>query len=239
MLVSKIGDIEAAIFDLDETLIDAQRGLIAAHKKVADLFEKFFIENKLAIERSKLEETIGQLDDEMNQKLLYNRNIWWQRLIDQLAPARRLPTSLIKKMTTEYWKAYEEASVLYPDAAATLEYLKNEGYKLGLVTDDDGSVGRKARRISRLPLKDSFDAYVVSGDETAEKKTSPLPFLLVADRLGVSPRKCVMIGDKPFTDIEGGRKAGMRTILVVRRRWNTSVQADYEVTCLSELRTLL
>lgn len=238
-MVSKIGDIEAAVFDLDETLIDAQKGLTAAHKKVAALFEKFFIENKLTIERSKIEETIGRLDDEMNQKLLYNRNIWWQRVVDRLGPARRLPISLIRKMTAEYWKAYEEESVPYPDAAATLEYLRNEGYKLGLATDDDGSVGRKARRISRFPLKDFFDAHVVGGDETAEKKTSPLPFLLVADRLEVSPRKCVMIGDKPFTDIEGARKAGMLTILVVRRRWNVPVQADYEVTCLSELRTLL
>lgn len=239
MLVSKIGDIEAAIFDLDETLIDAQSGLTAAHKKVADLFEKFFTESKLTVELSKIEDTIRQLDDEMNQRLLYNRNVWWQMLVDQLAPIRRLPTSLIRKMTTEYWNAYEEDSVPYPDAATTLEYLKDEGYKLGLVTDDDGTVGRKARRISRLPLKDFFDTYVVSGDETAEKKTSPLPFLLVADRLEVSPRKCVMIGDKPFTDIEGARKAGMQTILVVRRRWNTSIQADHEVTCLSELRTLL
>jgi len=238
-LVSKIGDVEAAIFDLDETLIDAQKGLAAAHEKVADLFERFFRENRVAIERSKLEETIGQLDDDMNRQILYNRNIWWQKIVDQLAPGRRLPVSLFKKMTTEYWKAYEEESVPYPDAAVTLEYLKNEGYKLGLVTDDDGTVGRKGRRISRLTLKDFFDAYVVAGDETTEKKPSPLPFLLVADRLGVSPRRCVVIGDKPFTDIEGGRRAGMLTILVVRRRWDASAQADYEVTSLSELRTLL
>jgi len=238
-LVSKIGEIEAAIFDLDETLIDAQRGLTVAHEKVADLFEGFFAQNRKIIERSKLEETIRQLDDEMNRKVLYDRNTWWQKVADQLIPGKKLAVSLVRKMTAEYWKAYEEESLPYPDATSTLDYLKNEGYKLGLVTDDDGIVGRKGRRIFRFPLKDFFDVCVVAGDEIAERKPSPVPFLLVADKLQASPRRCVMIGDKPFTDIEGGRKAGMVTILVVHRRWNAPVQADYEVTCLSELRTLL
>jgi len=239
MLVSKIGEIDAVIFDLDETLIDAQRGLTTAHRKVGDLFEGFFKENKVAIERRRLDAIIARVDDEMNLKILYDRDIWWQEVVNQLAPHRRLPPSLVKKMTNEYWKMYEKESVPYSDAAAALGYLKNEGYKLGLLTDDDGTTGRKGRRISRLRLKDFFDAYVVVGDETFERKPDPLPFLLIADRLGVSPRRCVMIGDKPFTDIEGGRRADMLTILVVRRRWTASAQADYEVTCLSELRTLL
>ncbi len=238
-MVSKIGEIEAAIFDLDETLIDAQRGLEVAHEKLADLLEGFFAQKRTVVERSKLEETIRQLDDEMNRKVLYNRNTWWQKIVDQVVPGKKLAASFVRKMTDEYWKAYEEKSLPYPDAASTLDYLKNEGYKLGLVTDDDGIVGRKGRRISRLPLKDFFDVCIVAGDEIAERKPSPLPFLVVADRLQISPRKCVVIGDKPFTDIEGGRRAGMVTILIVRRRWNAQVQADFEVTCLSELRTLL
>jgi len=40
-LTSKIGEMEAVIFDLDETLIDAQQGLKASHRKVADLLQKF------------------------------------------------------------------------------------------------------------------------------------------------------------------------------------------------------
>ena len=48
-----------------------------------------------------------------------------------------------------------------------------------------------------------------------------------------------MVGDKPFSDIAGGKRGGMLTVLVVRRRWETTVEADYEVTTLSELRTLL
>ena len=238
-LVSRIGDVDAVIFDLDETLIDAQRGLESAHRKVGDLLEAFFRENKVSIERSKLEETIARIDDEMNLKSVYDRNVWWQAIVDQLAQGKKLEPYLVKRITKEYWKTYEKESAPYPDAVPTLEYLKNQGYKLGLLTDDDGIVGRKGRRISRLSFRELFDACVVAGDETSERKPNPLPFILIADRLGASPHRCVMIGDKPFTDIEGGRRAGMLTILLVRRRWRASAQADYEITCLSELRTLL
>jgi FMN phosphatase YigB (HAD superfamily) len=108
-----------------------------------------------------------------------------------------------------------------------------------MVTDDDGTVGFKRRRILNLSFKDFFDAVVVAGDEVAERKPSPLPFLLIADKLATSPHRCVMVGDKPFTDIKGGKSAGMITIHIERRKWVDSVEADYQVTALAELTTLL
>lgn len=238
-MTSKIGEIEAVIFDLDETLIDAQQGLNATHEKVADLLLRFLGEKRVSVDQSRLEEAIRRIDDEMNRLVQYDRDLWWQKAVDSFCSNTRLPEPLVKTITDEYWKAYECASVPYPDAIATLEYLREEGYRLGIVTDDDGDVGRKRRRIRSLSFVDIFDTVIVSGDEVAERKPSPLPFLVAADKLGASPRRCAAIGDKPFTDIEGGRKAGMITILVVRRRWTSSIEADYEITTLSELRTLL
>ena len=238
-MTSKIGEIEAVIFDLDETLIDAQQGLNATHEKVADLLLRFLGEKGVSVDQSRLEEAIRRIDDEMNRLVQYDRDLWWQKAVDSFRSNIRLPEPLVKTITDEYWKAYECASVPYPDAIATLEYLRKEGYRLGIVTDDDGDVGRKRRRIRSLSFVDIFDTVIVSGDEVAERKPSPLPFLVAADKLGTSPRRCAVVGDKPFTDIEGGRKAGMTTILVVRRRWNSSVEADYEITTLSELKTLL
>jgi putative hydrolase of the HAD superfamily len=238
-LTSKIGEIEAVIFDLDETLIDAQQGLKAAYEKVADLMLRFLSERNVSVNQRKLVDSIKRIDDEMNRLVQYNRDIWWQKVVDSHCSNIRLSEPLIKTITRSYWEAYENASVPYPDTVATLEYLRKEGYKLGIVTDDDGDVGRKRGRIHGLSFVDIFDTIIVSGDEVAERKPSPLPFLVAADKLGASPRRCAAIGDKPFTDIEGGMKAGMTTILVVRRRWDSSIEADYEVTTLSELKTLL
>lgn len=237
--LERIGEAEAVIFDLDETLIDSQQGLKAAHREVADHLQKFLDEHHVTVERNTLEETIKHVDDEMNRIVKYNRDLWWQKVVDTLCPGKRFPPRYAEKITAEYWKAYDDASVPYPDTISTIEYLKRKDYKLGIITDDDGIVGRKRQKILNLSFKDFFDAIVVSGDEVTERKPSPVPFLMVADKLGTSPRQCVMVGDKPFTDIEGGKNAGMITILVVRRRWDASVEADYEITTLSELRTLL
>lgn len=238
-MTSKIGEVEAVIFDLDETLIDAQQGLKAAHERVADLLQKFLEEKNVTVERSILEKAVEQVDDEMNRGSSYNRNLWWQKILDKIGSGKTLSEPHIERITAEYWKAYEDAGIPYPDTISTLEYLKKEGYRLGILTDDDGIVGFKRRRILSLSFKDFFDATIVAGDEISESKTSPLPFLLIADKLGTSPRRCVVVGDKPFTDIKGGKSAAMITVHVARRRWDSPVEADYQITTLSELRTLL
>jgi HAD superfamily hydrolase (TIGR01509 family) len=58
-----------------------------------------------------------------------------------------------------------------------------------------------------------FDA-VVSGDEVERGKPDPAIFRLAAQRLGVAPRRCVVVEDAPV-GVEGARRAGMRTVGVL------------------------
>ncbi|WP_437762725.1 HAD-IA family hydrolase [Sorangium sp. So ce281] len=55
---------------------------------------------------------------------------------------------------------------------------------------------------------------VVAGGDVAAKKPDPAPLLHLAARLGVQPRKMVMVGDGP-QDIECARRAGARSIAVL------------------------
>lgn len=235
----KLEKVEAVIFDLDETLIDAQQGLQAAHNQVGETLQEFLSQKGARVEQGKLLEVIQKLDDDMNRELRYNRDLWWQQLVDQLAPHTNLTSNLIDRLSEEYWQTYEDAAVPYPDAVETLLYLSQKEYCLGLVSDTDGKIGHKAERMRRLDFYELFDVCIVSGDETAELKPSGIPFLLAADRLGVPPKACVVVGDKPFADIAGGKRADMITVLIVRRRWKTDIEADYEFTSLRELRTIL
>ena len=41
-----------------------------------------------------------------------------------------------------------------------------------------------------------------------------MAFLELARRLGVEPERCMVVGDQMFTDIMGGNRAGMHTVLV-------------------------
>ncbi|MEM3402011.1 MAG: HAD-IA family hydrolase [Candidatus Hadarchaeales archaeon] len=80
---------------------------------------------------------------------------------------------------------------------------------------------------------------MVAGEETPLPKPDPQAFLVVASRLGVKPEECVMIGDKPYTDIRGAKNAGMKTIRVFRREWHNEEEADFTVHSLAEVMNIL
>ncbi len=235
----RLENIEGAIFDLDETLIDAQKGLNAAHESLSIILQKHLEKKGIRPDRQALKERIGKFDDKMNKELRYNRDQWWQELVREISSSVTLPKAFVEELTMQYWQTYEEAATPYPDAADTLLYLAERNYALALVSDTDGKLGLKAQRIRRLPFFELFDVCIAAGDETTELKATGIPFLLAADRICVPPKKCVVVGDKPFADIVGGKRAGMTTVLIARRQWDSTVEPDYEFTTLSELRTLL
>ncbi len=235
----KLEHIEGVIFDLDETLIDAKQGLTAAHNSLTQTLQEYFDEKSVEIDRKQLLEALREFDDRMNRQLRYDRDYWWQQLIDEISPGIRLPREFVSYLSKKYWEAYEDAAIPYPDTLDTILYLVEKEYALAIVSDTDGKVGQKAERMRRLEFFEFFDIGVVAGDETTELKQTGIPFLLAADRLCIPPKRCIVIGDKPFSDIAGGKRAGMLTVLVVRRRWDAATEPDYEITTLSELRTIL
>jgi len=60
---------------------------------------------------------------------------------------------------------------------------------------------------------ESYFAVVVGADEVEHGKTGPEMFLVTAQRLDVSPERCLVFEDS-LAGIEAARHAGMRTIVV-------------------------
>ena len=232
-------DIEAVLFDLDETLIDAEAGLKEAHERISrtifEFFEQHGVQTKLNLLRSK----IRLFDDRMNRESHYDRDEWWPILISEVRPDMIVPENFAHALTIEYWNVYSQYSPPYSDTIPTMNYLRQRGYKLGLVTDTDGTHGLKAQRINKLSFRDFFSVVIVAGEDTPELKPNPTPFLKASERLGVTNQSSVFIGDKPFTDIAGAKAAGMKTIHVQRREWNSNVKADVTIESLNDLVGIL
>jgi putative hydrolase of the HAD superfamily len=231
--------VEAVLFDLDETLIDAQMGLAKAHERIVELVSEFLVQSGVYADPKVLLSKMKILDDRMDRESHYDRDFWWPILAVGIEPQLVFPKDLIHRLTIQYWKAYSEHSPPYPDTVSTLAYLKQRGYKLGLVTDTDGAPGLKADRISRLPFRQFFSVAIVAGEDTKELKPSPVPFLKASDMLGVSREVTVFVGDKPFTDMEGAKAAGMGAILLWRRGWNSEVEADLTIRSLADLAAII
>jgi putative hydrolase of the HAD superfamily len=137
-----------------------------------------------------------------------------------------------------YWNEQVKAKV-FDDVIPTLDYLKNRGYLLGIITDTDGAPSIKKWRIRQSNLTKYFSVIFIAGEDSEKVKPDPEPFILAASKLGLHPEECMMIGDKPFTDIEGAKRAGMKATLVLRKEWNYYANADYVIRSLVEVSSFL
>jgi len=178
------------------------------------------------------------IDLEMHgRKFLYNRDVWWETLLKQLGLSK-LRGPWIHETTVRYWKTYAGASPLFYDTMSTIHRLRNAGFRLGMVSDSDGTPGMKMKRIRQQSFLKSLEAIVVAGEDTPGVKPTRRPFTLVARRLGLQPGNCVYIGDNPNTDIEGAKGVGMMMILV-KRRGPKGGRPDYLARSLSDAARLL
>jgi len=184
---------------------------------VARVFAKRLRKEGIRYSEASLFRKLRLIDLEMHgRKFLYNRDVWWETLLKQLGLSK-LKGPWIHETTLRYWKIYAGASPLFYDTMPTIHRLKKTGFRLGMVSDSDGTPGMKMKRIRQQPFLKSLEAIVVAGEDTPSVKPSKRPFALVAERLGLQPRSCVYIGDNPNTDIDGAKGVGMMMILVKRR----------------------
>ena len=99
-------------------------------------------------------------------------------------------------------------SCLYPGVKEGLEYLKDEGYQMGCVTN-------KAAQFTEPLLKElgvyDYFSIVISGDTLPEKKPDPMPLLHAAKYFNVAPEQALMLGDS-ISDVKAARAAGFRIV---------------------------
>ena len=173
----------------------------------------------------------------LGRKFRYNRDVWWKTLFKELG-LKRMDPKWIHDLTLQYWRVYAANSPPFRDAEPTVRKLKRAGYKLGMVSDSDGTPGMKRNRIRQVPFHNLFEAIVVSGEDTPRVKPGHESFSLVAKKLGVQPKSCIYVGDNPRTDIEGAKAVGMISV-IIHRRGNQGGDPDYRVPSLRSLPGLV
>ena len=109
----------------------------------------------------------------------------------------------------EYNVARKEVLELWPGALDLLRALRERGLKLALVTNGLAETHRE--KIAILQLDDAFDEIFIA-DEVGMIKPDPRLFRLAAERLGVAPEACAMVGDRFERDVRGGHATGMFTV---------------------------
>lgn len=116
-------------------------------------------------------------------------------------------------ITQEWWKTAEPK--IYEDVLETLMIIKKLGLKIGLVTN---AFRKEIREIlPKLGLEDIFEV-IVGVDDVGKPKPAKEIFNFALKQLKVKPGEALYVGDNPKTDYEGAENAGLKPLLVDRRK---------------------
>jgi len=138
-----------------------------------------------------------------------------------------------------YHDRREESIDMFPDAIETLEWLRDNGCKLALLTN--GGRDGQRRKIERFGLERFFDAIFIEG-EVGFGKPDERVFRLALDRLEVQPSETWMAGDNLEWDVVAPQRLGIFSIWIDAADQASaklgSIRPDRIVRRLSELREL-
>ena len=99
----------------------------------------------------------------------------------------------------------DEKSFPFPGVPEAIASLKNAGFTVGVVTSKRAVLATKSLKAHGL-----FDAFacVNGAEDSTAHKPDPDPLLTAAKKLGVSPDRCVYVGDSPY-DLQAAHAANM------------------------------
>ncbi len=191
--------IKAIIFDLDHTLFDRY----ATFTKIFNECDLSHIPFCDGVTREKALEAFIYTD----RHFIHNLKPW-HAMYEQLVKQNILRDNVVSVdefYTTCLIPLFKKVSVPYDFTIPTLDRLRQMVLKIGLITN--GHHELQYAKLNNIGITDKFDEIVVSGDVGAQKP-SPIPFEIMAQRLGISAREMLYVGDNPLNDIDASRKAG-------------------------------
>lgn len=111
--------------------------------------------------------------------------------------------------------ALEDPPPLLENVSDMLYGLRDAGLLIGLISDTGVTPGRVLRRLLReRELLKAFD-WLTFSDEMGVSKACSYAFAGTLRALGVRAEAALHVGDRPETDLEGAKKVGMHTALVL------------------------
>ncbi|MCJ7872461.1 HAD-IA family hydrolase [Marinovum sp. 2_MG-2023] len=114
------------------------------------------------------------------------------------------------RLLSEYDRALDHQTVLYPGAIAAIKALLADGFRVGVCTNKPEAMADKL--LVSLGVRDLFGS-LVGADTLPVRKPDAAPYVAAVERAGGKVAQSVLIGDSD-TDRETARAAGVPCVLV-------------------------
>ncbi|WLR49289.1 pyrophosphatase PpaX [Halobacillus litoralis] len=176
--------IRTILFDLDGTLIDTNELIIASFTHTIEQY------SDRTYEREEILDFIGPPLKESLHKVNPDK-------VEEMVETYR-------KHNIENHNRYVKA---YEGVVETIETLKGQGYKLGIVTTKMRNTVHMGLELTNL---DGLFETVVTLDDVTNAKPHPEPIVKALNQLDSQASEAMMVGDNTH-DIEAGQNAGTKT----------------------------
>ena len=190
--------VDAVIFDLDGTLIDSAPIYYAI---IDVIFDRLDIP---PVSQDVLSEAMKNGEFEWDIVLPSEMKHRKEQLVEK---AREIIDDIAPSM-------FDDQVKIIPGAADALQEIAAQGLKLALVT----SSLREYMALKLVPLVkagvDNLFEIMITADDVQHKKPHAEPLIMCSNKLGLTPAKCVYVGDTRV-DIKAGNAAGMQTVAVL------------------------
>ncbi len=186
-------EFDAAIVDLDGTMVDTQGDFVAALGLVLDEL------GLPRVDRAFVARTVGKGSEHL-----------LRRTLEQVDGDPSLYEAAWDAYQRHYLAINGSASEVYAGVAEGLELLRGAGLRLACLTNKPLAFARPLLASKGL---DGYFELVFGGDSFARKKPDPLPLLETCRALGTQPARTLMLGDSR-NDAEAAHAAGCPVALV-------------------------
>lgn len=160
----------------------------------------------------------------------------WKRFHDALVPFGITDKAVAETFGERYIEMSPHQTRVVPHTFEVLDYLKEKGYHLYLLTN--GFIEIQHIKTTESGLAPYFEK-VFTSDEMGYKKPHKLAFDYAVKYVNARKRECLMIGDEWPTDIVGARQAGIDQVYVNLRNKPAEGPVTYEIHNLLELKEIL
>ena len=212
--------LKAVLFDFDDTLIDWSGVSVNWRDIEATRLER--VHDYVASASSGYQASFEKLIDVYWKR---TRRAWSEGRVNLRAPI--MPKILLKtlrdlgaadeqlddQLILEIydWRAVPGTRV-FPDVPPLLELLREQGVKIGIVTNASQPMWMRDAELRTFGLIDYFPDCRISGADAGYLKPHRRIFEMALGRLGTDPEDTVFVGDNPIADIAGAQALGMHAV---------------------------
>lgn len=119
----------------------------------------------------------------------------------------------LDELVTRYLLHHAHSWIAYPDVHATLNALRDSGFRLAVLTN--GQQEQQEAKLTQMCIREMFSSVLAIGTLSVPKPDATA-FMELALSLGCEPQEVAYVGDDPQTDAIAATSAGLHGIWLNR-----------------------